>query len=93
MLTKSPYHSFVHSLISITSPVTFQTDLIYGLFDLKMNMWKKMQWLQQAKVTIIYSQNIVLNDNTIYLSFFSPSHCLVALETDLVYVNKCNCFI
>ena len=31
-----------------------------------------MRWLQNAKITVIYSQEIVLDDNTICLSLFRP---------------------
>ena len=43
-----------------------------------------MQWLQKAKIIVVYSQDILLDDNTIYLSFFCPkltqhtlSHCFL----------------
>ena len=31
-----------------------------------------MQWLQKAKIIVTYSQDIMLNDNTMHLSLFRP---------------------
>ena len=33
---------------------------------------KKLQWSQKAKIIVIYSQDIMLDDNTIRFSFFRP---------------------
>ena len=33
---------------------------------------KKMQWLQKVKIIVIYSQDIIWDDNTLYLSLFHP---------------------
>ena len=36
------------------------------------SMWNKIQWLQKAMITVLYSQDNMLDDNTICLSFFHP---------------------
>jgi len=36
------------------------------------SMWNRSQWLQEAKITVIYSQDTMLDGNTIRLSLFRP---------------------
>ena len=50
-----------------------------------------MQWLQKANITVIYSQNIMFNDNTICLyPFFAhrsqSTPTPVTFQTDFLYI-------
>ena len=48
--------------------------------------------MQKAKITVIYSQNVMLDDNTICLSsFMHSSHSTpssIIFQTDLVFIEK-----
>ena len=63
------------------------------------SLWKKMQRLQKAKITVMYSQDIMLDDNIIRLSL-SFNHCShntispVTFQIDHIYIyiyiyNQC----
>lgn len=51
--------------------------------------YEKIQWMQKAKIAVIYIQDIMLNDNTVRLFHFAhSSHTTpspVAFQTVLVY--------
>ena len=50
------------------------------------SMWNKIQWLQKAMITVLYSQDIMLDDNTICI-YICSSHSTpspVTFQTDLL---------
>ena len=56
---------FIHCLVFI---------IIFSVFIANWpETCEKMQWLQKAQITVIYSQDITLDHNRICLSLFFPS--------------------
>ena len=56
------------SSVSILGTIFAQTFRMRG--GVNKSMWNKIWWLQKAKITVVYSQDITLDDNTIHFSLF-----------------------
>ena len=64
-------HAALLLIIIIQQPLLHSVQTFRVRGGVNKSMWNKIQWLQKAKITVIYSQDILLDDNTIRL-FFRP---------------------